>query len=779
MALLGYALMAFSFFTATNSLSLSGVALKAPQLRRLPRSRGLEAARISIDHLVVDEELHSDWKLPMGAKNPLGLFVGSTKNFILSRKKDNTATAAALDNKTNSSSSSAQTSLSAKPKVGSAVQRDWSRLRELALADKGILSVSVLSLVAAALFDVALPRYSAEALSCIVAGDKHGFGAAFRGLLAVSGGSAFFTGLRGGFFWIAGARVVARLRLKLFASLMRQDIGFFDAHETGELTSRLGADCAKLANVVSFHINIIARQSITAFGGLCYLFWLNGKMAGAALGGLMLMSGASYLNGEFSRWLSAKATDELAAANGCAEQSLGLVRLVRSHAAETRETSRYGSKLSSILAIQEVQGVAYGLSRVVAAVAQFLVSGSVLLTGQRAVLSGKLTGAQLTAFLFYVSFVAASSFDVGEQWTRIQEALGSGETVFELAERENAEKKRRREAQELAEKSMASSETRDKEGSSAEAKEEEEERHSELNTHSSDAKLVFENVEFEYPTRPGAKVLRGLNLTVQDGEVIGLIGGSGGGKSTVIRLLCGFYAASSGKVLLKSGIKSGGQAAASTSSTSAAPSHGTGAGHDAAGLQQPQQQQPRQRLGDVVLDFTPECLASKIAWVTQEPQLFPISIAENIAYGLPAGSWTMAQVESAARQANAHGFTSLLPDGYQTLVGEGGGALSGGQRQRIAIARALMRNPEVLLLDEPTSALDAESEALVASALKNAFKGRTVVIVAHRLKTIQSVDRVVVLADGLVLEEGPPLELGKRPESAYAALLQKQALALP
>mmetsp|Transcript_51599 Transcript_51599/g.117463 ORF Transcript_51599/g.117463 Transcript_51599/m.117463 type:complete len:765 (+) Transcript_51599:173-2467(+) len=691
------------------------------------------------------------WNLPKAQKSPLRQFTQSSKEFLSRNRakppEEETGAASVVGN------------------------QEWKSLGELALADKGLLVVSSISLVAAALCEVAIPRFVSGALAGVMTADQTGFTAAMQGLFAFYLGSAVFTGLRGGLFWLAGARVVARLRLRLFSSLLKREIDFFDRTSTGELTSRLGADAAKLSNVVSFHVNIIVRQAVMAAGGTAYLFWLNAKVATAAMGGLVFMALVSHVNGAFSRWMSVKVQDRLAEANDVAEQALSLVRLVRAHAAEDREAERYSAKLATILTLQETQGIAYGLSRVLAALAGAAVTGSVLLAGWEAVASGAMTGADLTTFIFYVNFVSAASFDVGEQWTRIQEALGAGSKIFAYckldaatseatagsgaaAKRDRPEAAAAEESEAAARAEEAATEEAAKAAAGAAGPGPEEGSAQPVPSSSSSsaaaaaevevglvagpapraAKLSMEGVHFEYPSRAGAPVLRGLNLEVGKGEVIGLVGGSGGGKSTVLRLLCGFYQPDRGRVLLD---------------------------------------------GCEVSGLGPKELARRISWVTQEPQLFPISIEENIAYGLEPGSWGASDIERCARLANAHAFVAALPRGYQTVVGAGGGSLSGGQRQRVAIARALMRDPEVLLLDEPTSALDADSEALVTMALRNAFVGRTVVVVAHRLATVQRSDRIVVLERGTVAEEGRPLELAERKDGAYARLLRRQAEALP
>lgn len=257
-------------------------------------------------------------------------------------------------------------------------------------------------------------------------------------------------------------------------------------------------------------------------------------------------------------------------------------------------------------------------------------------------------------------------------------------------------------------------------------------------------------MHFRYPSRPDSHpVLDGLNLGLEAGSVTGLVGPSGGGKSTVLKLLCGLYDADEGDVLLD-----GVDVVRGFGGQDDEDDEDDGSGMEGSACS----------------------LFAKVAVVSQEPELFPVSIAENIAYGLPEGSWLMADVERCGRLANCDSFVRALPQGYATVLGGGGGgSLSGGQRQRVAIARALMRNPEVLLLDEPTSALDAESEAVVGAALRAASSGnRTVVMVAHRLSTVQAADEVVVIANGRVLERGPPGALATRPGGAYAALLRQQ-----
>jgi subfamily B ATP-binding cassette protein MsbA/ATP-binding cassette subfamily B protein AbcA/BmrA len=220
-----------------------------------------------------------------------------------------------------------------------------------------------------------------------------------------------------------------------------------------------------------------------------------------------------------------------------------------------------------------------------------------------------------------------------------------------------------------------------------------------------DAAVRLTDVSFGYT--PDAKVFDGVSLAVNPGETLAVVGPSGAGKSTLLRLLLGFNEPDSGKIELF--------------------------GHDLSDW----------RLTDA---------RRQMSLVSQDTYLFPVTIAENIAYGRPGA--TQAEVERAARLANIHEFVAGLADGYQTVAGERGARLSGGQRQRIAIARAILKDAPLLLLDEATSALDSESEALVQEALERFMDGRTTLVIAHRLSTIKNADRVVVLDQGRVVEQG-------------------------
>jgi ABC transporter fused permease/ATP-binding protein len=239
-------------------------------------------------------------------------------------------------------------------------------------------------------------------------------------------------------------------------------------------------------------------------------------------------------------------------------------------------------------------------------------------------------------------------------------------------------------------------------------------------------RVAMSDVAFSYPSRRDAPVLQGIDLTVSPGEIVAIVGPSGAGKSTLAALLTRLYDPDAGSISLD--------------------------GHD-------------------LRELSPPFLRRTIGIVSQEPLLFSTSILDNIRYGRPGA--TDAEVEAAARTANAHGFITKFPDGYGTLVGERGVQLSGGQKQRVAIARAVLKDPRILVLDEATSALDAESEHLVKEALDRLMEGRTTLIIAHRLSTVKGADRVIVLDGGRIAQSGPHAALMGE-DGLYRRLVERQ-----
>ncbi|KAF2078094.1 hypothetical protein CYY_000565 [Polysphondylium violaceum] len=238
--------------------------------------------------------------------------------------------------------------------------------------------------------------------------------------------------------------------------------------------------------------------------------------------------------------------------------------------------------------------------------------------------------------------------------------------------------------------------------------------------------IQFRDVQFSYPARPHIQVLKGLNLDIKQGQVVALAGPSGGGKSTIASLLERFYDVDGGEILID---------------------------------------------GVPIKKINAKWLRNHIGIVSQEPSLFATTIIENLRYGCPEA--TEQQVMEAAKLANAHQFIESFPLGYNTIVGERGIQLSGGQKQRIAIARAILKNPQIIILDEATSALDSESEHLVQEALQNLMKGRTTLIIAHRLSTVQNADAIAVVKHGVIVEYGSHSQLMAK-KQLYYQLVQRQ-----
>ncbi|QSQ20151.1 ATP-binding cassette domain-containing protein [Pyxidicoccus parkwayensis] len=499
--------------------------------------------------------------------------------------------------------------------------------------------------------------------------------------------------LRAYYFNTAGERVVARLRKSLFGALLSQEVAFFDARRTGELTSRLASDTTVLQNTVTANISMALRYGVQALGGVALLFYTSARLTGVMLAIIPAVTMGAVFYGRRVRVISRQVQDALADSTNVAEEDLSGIRTVRSFAAERNELERYGAAVDRSFSLARERTRQSAIFMGAVSIAGYGGIAVVLWYGGRLVVQGQLSVGALTSFLIYTMLVAFSFSAMAELWADFMRASGAADRVFELMDREPA----------IASGGAQLPEVR--------------------------GHVEFRDVRFAYPTRSDITVLQGLNLELRPGEVVAVVGPSGAGKSTLASLLSRFYDPQGGAVLLD---------------------------------------------GHPLTSLDPEWLRRNIGMVAQEPQLFSCSIADNIRYGRPDA--TDAQVEEAARAANAHAYIQRFPEGYGTQVGERGVQLSGGQKQRVAIARAVLKDPRLLILDEATSALDAESEHLVKDALERLMKGRTTLIIAHRLSTVANADRVLVLEGGHVIQSGTHSALMGQ-DGLYRRLVERQFVA--
>jgi len=528
----------------------------------------------------------------------------------------------------------------------------------------------------------------------------------------------------------AGERVVARLRNRLFSAILQQEIAFFDSHKTGELASRLGSDTTLLQLATTQALPVALNSIVELFATVGIMFWISSALTGVTLGIVFVIFIICVPFAKYIGALSKTYQDILGQAQTHSTEALGAMRTVHSFVAEDREIARYKHVIgepdqfpywlpSDFRTHQTTYSV--GFVRAIASssfttfASGFVGAGvfASLWYGFKLVNDGMISLGKLVTFYIFIAFLASSLQQLTDMISQLIQAYGVSGRIFYLLEREPEIPK-----------------LRSTSGDEEHSESDDEELARPLKVPSSmEGAIDFNNVQFSYPSRPNVPVLQNISLSIAPNTTAALVGSSGAGKSTVVALMQRFYDVASGSITID---------------------------------------------GNDIRDLDLKWLRSNIGYVQQEPQLFGMTIRENVTYGVDR-EVTSEELENVCRKANAHEFIVGWPKAYETLVGERGVKLSGGQKQRLAIARALLVDPRILLLDEATSALDAESEHLVQEAINKAVVGRTVIIVAHRLSTIQRASQIVVIDEHEIVDVGTYCALLERC-TKYQDLIKRQSI---
>jgi ABC-type multidrug transport system fused ATPase/permease subunit len=487
-----------------------------------------------------------------------------------------------------------------------------------------------------------------------------------------------------------GQWVANDLRMRTYHHLQQLSLGYYDKHQTGALLSTITADVQTIQAFASASTLDIAVDMLTIVAMLFIMFWLNWDFT------LIAVSVTPFMLLFLSRFKKAvkKATHEVRRQQSnvvaVVEQGLQSMKVVKAFGRQELAQQELGTvSRATVDAALKARRIKALLSPIVAVTVSLCVA-VVLWRGSALILAGTMTAGALTVFLAYLTKFFKPVQDLATMTNAIAQTAVGVERIQAILDADTIipERPDAREPQSL------------------------------------NGDIVFDRVTFSYDT--GAPVLQQVSFHIKPGQMVGVVGPTGGGKSTIVSLIPRFYDPTAGAIQID---------------------------------------------GVDIRDYTLQGLRKHIGYVLQETVLFQGTVRDNIAYG-KAGA-TEDEIMNAAKLADVDEFVARMPHGYDTVVGERGDTLSGGQRQRIGIARAIIRNNPILILDEPTAALDTESESMVIKALERLMKGRTVITIAHRLSTIRNSDVILVLKAGVVAESGTHDELMKL-GGEYAALYRVQ-----
>lgn len=487
-----------------------------------------------------------------------------------------------------------------------------------------------------------------------------------------------------------GQRVIMDIRNRMYEHYQKLSMDYFAANRTGAMMSRITNDINSMQQALPVAVDLI-RQPFTLIGLMAVAFYQEWRLAIFVVLVMPLMAVPFIKFTKKLRKYSKKGQEKMGEISSILQESISGIKVTRAFGMEEHEIKKFGDENRNFfklrMKVMRIDELSTPLNEFLGSIG----IAFVIWYGGYQVLKGQSTPGTFFSFLAACALMYTPIKRLNTANAMIQDSMAASERVFQILD--------------------TAPSVKEKEGA--------------LSIHAVREGVEFKKVSFKYQDE---MVLKDINLKVKAGEVVAIVGESGGGKSTLVSLLPRFYDVTEGAVTVD--------------------------GVDIRGL-------------------TFKSLRGLTGVVSQETFLFNDTISNNIAYLPKRDSIPFDDIVKAAKAANAHDFIIAMPDGYNTVIGERGVRLSGGQRQRLSIARALLKNPPILILDEATSSLDAESEYLVQEALNRLMKGRTTFVIAHRLSTIQHADRIVVLSKGRIVEEGRHDEL-IRVGGEYARLYIRQ-----